>query len=143
MAPQEVLDEFFRYVQNEIPLRLIFIPDMKPVDRFFVQEHYLPRITAITEEDVDEKVSNTADGEIATRELVQEVVQYAILSHRWLPQGDLPSKTWWTAPLLDLGVKSFRSFARLPTTTAAYALLRQTHVVSTRRAPPSLTSPFA
>ncbi|KAK3983890.1 hypothetical protein QBC44DRAFT_353977 [Cladorrhinum sp. PSN332] len=83
-----VLDEFFRYVQNEIPFRLIFIPDMKPVDRFFVQEHYLPRITAITEEDVDEKVSNTADGEIATRELVQEVVQYAILSHRWLPQGE-------------------------------------------------------
>ncbi|KAK3363192.1 hypothetical protein B0T25DRAFT_526564 [Lasiosphaeria hispida] len=88
MAPQEVLNEFFRYVQNDIPLRLIFIPEMKLVDRFAVQEHYLPSIKAITEDDVGERLSPAADVETVVRELVQEVVQYAILSHRWLPQGE-------------------------------------------------------
>ena len=88
MAPQDVLDYFFQYVQNDIPLRLIFVPDMKLVGRDAVQNLYLPSIQAITESTVEEQLSRTADRERVVRQLVRETVKYAILSHRWLPKGE-------------------------------------------------------
>lgn len=83
-APEDLLDAFFRYVQNDIPLRLISIPDFKLVDRDAVQEFYLPRIEAITESAINDRISPKANREAVVAQLVQETVQYAILSHRWL-----------------------------------------------------------
>lgn len=51
-VPRGVLDEFIRYVDNDIPFRLIYTPEMKLVDRFYVQEIYRPSIEAIREVDI-------------------------------------------------------------------------------------------
>jgi len=61
MAPQAALHEFFRYVQNDIPFRLIFIPEMKLVDRFFVQKYYLPQIAIITQEKLNQSLQEWGD----------------------------------------------------------------------------------
>ncbi|KAF4959078.1 hypothetical protein FGADI_1956 [Fusarium gaditjirri] len=88
MAPQDVIDEFYRYVQNDIPLRVLFVPEMKLVDRFFVQDYYFPQIQHISEEEVEANISRGSDRETAARLLVSNAVQYAIFSHRWLPQDE-------------------------------------------------------
>ncbi|KAK4203704.1 hypothetical protein QBC40DRAFT_17061 [Triangularia verruculosa] len=87
MVPQDVLDEFFRYVQNEIPIRLIYVKEMRLVDRYFVQQYYLGSIKTMTEKDVGTSVqSSTRVWRVS--KMVQDVVKYDILSHRWLPQGE-------------------------------------------------------
>ena len=87
-TPPDVLDEFAQYVQNDIPLRLISIPDMKLVDRYAVQEFYLPSIETISESTVKARLTPRADRENIVRQIVRETVKYAIFSHRWLPRGE-------------------------------------------------------
>ncbi|VBB75634.1 Putative protein of unknown function [Podospora comata] len=36
--------EFLDYVQNGIPIRFIYVKEMRLVDQAFVQQHYLPRV---------------------------------------------------------------------------------------------------
>ncbi|KAM0246184.1 hypothetical protein ACHAQJ_010323 [Trichoderma viride] len=87
--PQDVLDEFYRYVQNDIPLRLIFVPTHELVDRYFIQTHYESDIQKIIEDRVQFEVGKgESDRESAVKQLVVGVVRYGILSHRWLPKGE-------------------------------------------------------
>jgi len=113
MAAQEVLDEFFRYVQNDIPLRLIFIPEMKLVDRFFVQEHYLSRVAMIAQDDLYKRMVITADKEKVARGLVRKVVEYAILSHRWLPEGEPTFKDMMDGTATGPGLEKLEKFCEV------------------------------
>ncbi|KIJ60077.1 hypothetical protein HYDPIDRAFT_99568, partial [Hydnomerulius pinastri MD-312] len=88
MPPQDVLDEFSRYVQNDIPIRLIYIPEIRPVSRDFVLQHFLPLVQQITEKDIEKWISSNVDRDTAIKKLVSRVVRYAILSHRWLKEGE-------------------------------------------------------
>ena len=88
MAPRDVIDEFHRIVQNDVPLRLIFVPEMKIVDRYAMQEYLRPQVEAITEEGVEELIWQGANRESVVARLLSEIVQYAILSHRWLPKDE-------------------------------------------------------
>ncbi|KAK7229300.1 hypothetical protein V2G26_001470 [Clonostachys chloroleuca] len=88
MAPQDVLDEFFRYVQNDIPLRLISTVEMTLVDRLAVQDYYLPAVEEITETTITNKVLSGIDREDVVKQIIQDTVKYAVLSHRWLPRGE-------------------------------------------------------
>lgn len=92
LTPQEYLDGFFRYVQNDIPHRLIFIPDMKLVGRSTVYDFFLESIQErMADKDFARRISQIGYHQpkaIAINDLVRETAQYAILSHRWLPQGE-------------------------------------------------------
>ncbi|UPK97392.1 hypothetical protein LCI18_008327 [Fusarium solani-melongenae] len=88
MAPRDVMDEFHRILQNDVPLRLIFVPEMKIVDRYTMQEYLRPQVEAITEEGVEELIWQGANRESVVVQLLSEIVQYAILSHRWLPKDE-------------------------------------------------------
>ncbi|KAG2035261.1 WD40-repeat-containing domain protein [Suillus americanus] len=88
---QDVLDEFDRYVMNNIPIRLIYLPTMELVGRNFVKTHFQDRMKEITEDSIAEsqarfKPPSTRERVIPT--LVQPEVKYGILSHRWLDTGE-------------------------------------------------------
>ncbi|RSL45363.1 hypothetical protein CEP54_014288 [Fusarium duplospermum] len=88
MAPRDVMDEFHRIVQNDVPLRLIFVPEMKIVGRYDMQEYFRPQVEAITEDGVEELIWEGANRESVVTRLLSEIVKYAILSHRWLPNDE-------------------------------------------------------
>jgi hypothetical protein len=88
---QDVLDEFNRYVMNDIPIRLIYLPTMELVGRNFVKTHFQDRIKEITEDLIAENQARvippwTRERVIPT--LVSGKVEYGILSHRWLDTGE-------------------------------------------------------
>ncbi|KIK33235.1 hypothetical protein CY34DRAFT_813772 [Suillus luteus UH-Slu-Lm8-n1] len=70
VLPEEgYVDEFDRYAMNDIPIRLIRLIDMTFVERNDVREHF--RTSYI------KRLGQPSD-----------TVRYAILSHRWLNQGE-------------------------------------------------------
>ncbi|KAG2741385.1 hypothetical protein P692DRAFT_20866383 [Suillus brevipes Sb2] len=88
---QDVLDEFNRYVMNDIPIRLIYLPTMELVGRNFVKTHFQDRIKEITEDLIAETQARAVPP--STRErviptLVWRKVEYGIFSHRWLDTGE-------------------------------------------------------
>ncbi|KAG2087197.1 WD40-repeat-containing domain protein [Suillus discolor] len=88
---QDILDEFNRYVMNEIPIHLIYLPTMELVGRNFVKNHFQDRIKEITEDLVVEAQARfvpplTREKVVPT--LVRRKVEYGILSHRWLDSGE-------------------------------------------------------
>ncbi|KAG2029821.1 heterokaryon incompatibility protein-domain-containing protein [Suillus americanus] len=97
-ALQEVLEEFMRYINNDIPFRLLSLPDMKFVDRTIEYPYPLH-----------------SDRRSAVRALVEERVKYAILSHRWLEAGE-PSYKDLQAEIRDQstpGYTKLRNFCNL------------------------------
>jgi hypothetical protein len=65
------LDWFDRYAMNEIPIRLIRLSDMELVERSDVRKHFRDSVSQYREYYHPSKV-----------------VKYAILSHRWLDEGE-------------------------------------------------------
>ncbi|KAH7922891.1 hypothetical protein BV22DRAFT_625835 [Leucogyrophana mollusca] len=84
----ELLAEYYRYVMNDIPLRMIYVPEMKLVTRQFVASHLRATIEALTDQELREAKVLEALGTKAVGHMryVREKVKYAILSHRWLEQ---------------------------------------------------------
>jgi hypothetical protein len=102
-ALEEVLEEFTRYVNNDIPLHLISLPEIRLVGRSTVEQHFRPRMDEITSDMVDQERIKVrieqdftypvhSDRRSAVRALVEERVQYGILSHRWLKEGEPSGK---------------------------------------------------
>ncbi|KAG1724541.1 heterokaryon incompatibility protein-domain-containing protein [Suillus lakei] len=98
-ALQEVLEEFTRYINNDIPFRLLSLPKMEFVDRSDVKQHFRPQIDEITDDMIDKEMETLRneqeytyhlhpDRRSAIRALVGERVKYGILSHRWLDKGE-------------------------------------------------------
>ncbi|OJA17479.1 hypothetical protein AZE42_03913 [Rhizopogon vesiculosus] len=88
---QDVLDEFNRYVMNDIPIRLIYVPTMELVGRNFVKTHFLHQMKEITEDLIAEEQADFRPPLARERvipTLVQSRVKYGILSHRWLDTGE-------------------------------------------------------
>ncbi|KAK0665550.1 hypothetical protein QBC41DRAFT_306009 [Cercophora samala] len=86
---ERVQEEFFRYVQNEIPIRLIYVKEMRLVDRAFIQQHYLSRIEMMENDNITKEfIEYTSKNTVRMQGLVRKVVKYGILSHRWLPEGE-------------------------------------------------------
>ena len=88
---QDVLDEFNRYVMNDIPIRLIYVPTMELVGRNFVKSHFLDRMKEITEDMIAEEQARFRPPlarERVVPTLVRSKVKYGILSHRWLDTGE-------------------------------------------------------
>ncbi|EIW77454.1 hypothetical protein CONPUDRAFT_62502, partial [Coniophora puteana RWD-64-598 SS2] len=91
-----LLDELSYYVQNEVPVHLIYIPQSRLVDRNFVEEHFrnhllrevygnpsrwresLPARPKILGKPID-----VTDERQLCRFIIRQIVTYAILSHRW------------------------------------------------------------
>jgi hypothetical protein len=67
------LDKFDRYVMNDIPIRLIRLSDMKFVTRNDVRNHFQSFVPQAEHSSYQPR----------------ETVKYAILSHRWLSEGEL------------------------------------------------------
>ncbi|KAH7915217.1 heterokaryon incompatibility protein-domain-containing protein [Hygrophoropsis aurantiaca] len=81
----QVRAEYFRYVMNDIPLRMIHIGTMKLVDRQFVASYFRQTVENLSSQElinirVLEAVSSKSYGH---RLFVREKVKYAVLSHRW------------------------------------------------------------
>ncbi|KAL2669985.1 hypothetical protein Neosp_014864 [[Neocosmospora] mangrovei] len=116
MAPRDVIDEFQRILQNDVPLRLIFVPEMKIVDRYTMQEYFRPQVEAITEEDVEELIWQGANRESVVARLLSGIVQYAILSHRWLPKDEPTFKDMIDGTATGLGREKLWNFCDIART---------------------------
>jgi len=69
------MQEFDRYVFNDIPIRMIWAPKMQLVERSFIAQHYKSSIVSYV-------ASNHPDPLANSRPV--KLVKYAVLSHRWL-----------------------------------------------------------
>ncbi|KIJ59934.1 hypothetical protein HYDPIDRAFT_139883 [Hydnomerulius pinastri MD-312] len=88
---QDVVDEFVRYVMNEIPIHMIYLPTMMIVGRGFVHAHFKDRLREINEAAIRkerESIVPPWSRERAIRYLIQNLVSYAIFSHKWLDEGE-------------------------------------------------------
>ncbi|KAF9479514.1 hypothetical protein BDN70DRAFT_858368 [Pholiota conissans] len=127
----EMLHEALReYVYNEMPFRLILLPQRKLVERSEIVEHIAAKMDVINESllfEMHDKIRTLGKTECSTNPdekeedagenpwgsiyqfLFQKYGQYAILSHTWLPKGEILyqhvcRKHWWkkaSGPGLD------------------------------------------
>ena len=89
MAPQGLFDEFFRYIQNDIPPRFVLTSEMKIVDRSEVQKYFQPLIEDISEQDINQSWDQfESTREEGIKRVVKRIVGYGIFSHRWFPEGE-------------------------------------------------------
>ncbi|KAF9243207.1 hypothetical protein BU15DRAFT_72398 [Melanogaster broomeanus] len=68
----EIAKAFKQYINNEIPPRFIDTSTMKFVEREKVFGVFQDEIAKVTDQVI-----------VASREVIQEIVKYAIFSHRW------------------------------------------------------------
>jgi hypothetical protein len=80
MGLREVDDAFNRYVFDEVPLRMLYLPQMKLLERDALKRLYQPHIDQITEEDLQD---NPLGRSAAIEERIRRQLRYGILSHRW------------------------------------------------------------
>ncbi|KAH9941489.1 hypothetical protein B0H21DRAFT_752569 [Amylocystis lapponica] len=66
------------YIQNEVPTRLIYIPEMKLMSRGEIRKIAQPAIA----------IAVASDPEVNADYLLTRELAYAILSHRWLAEGE-------------------------------------------------------
>ena len=87
-----IADAFKEYINNEIPARLIHTSKLQFVSRNDVFRIFEERIANVTEEDIQKRIRSLQSDPLATyqprretvlRQIIQEIVQYDILSHRW------------------------------------------------------------
>lgn len=84
-----VSEEFTRYISTEVPHRLIDTSTMKFVERAAFFDVFSEEIGRISEEDIATRMrSSTKDGvttprNVALREIIENAVKYATLSHCW------------------------------------------------------------
>ncbi|KAH7923624.1 HET-domain-containing protein, partial [Leucogyrophana mollusca] len=88
MVAQDVLNIVDEYIFNEIPTRLLYVPHMTLVGRSYVRKHFRPAIEEIEQAADAEGTSNGQSRYYIIRNLVRMKVKYAILSHRWLDEGE-------------------------------------------------------
>lgn len=86
-------DKFERYVMNEIPIRMIRLSDMKIVGRTDVRRHFRSSVPEGTE-----------------TYLPQEHVKYAVLSHRWLDDGEPTYEEMKMGTATGPGYEKLKSF---------------------------------
>ncbi|KAF8549361.1 hypothetical protein OG21DRAFT_1447990 [Imleria badia] len=87
-----IADAFKEYINNEIPARLIHTAKLQFVSRTDVFRVFQDRIASVTEEQIQERITSFQSDPLATyqprretvlREIIQEIVEYDIFSHRW------------------------------------------------------------
>ncbi|KIJ66922.1 hypothetical protein HYDPIDRAFT_108890 [Hydnomerulius pinastri MD-312] len=92
MPIREVLDYFNQYVYNKMPTHVVYIPEMKLVSRDDVKRIYKGRIEALTQKDIEHQANCSSwkkqSRQFVIREMVENIVKYAIFSHRWLDEGE-------------------------------------------------------
>jgi hypothetical protein len=81
LRERNVINAYHEYVVNDMPARLIFVPEMRLVDRNFVAAHFRGHIVRNMK-----KLAKIEPRDI--RETLRDMVRYAIFSHRWLPAGE-------------------------------------------------------
>lgn len=90
MAPTDLEDAIARYIFDETPIHLIYIPEMKLVGRDVALRHFLTVVRDVTEEDIQ---IQCAELHLSREQLISTVVRkrvrYAIFSHRWLSEGEV------------------------------------------------------
>ncbi|KAG1758785.1 hypothetical protein EDD22DRAFT_175420 [Suillus occidentalis] len=86
-AIEGIMDAFSSYVFSSMPTHLIYVPDMRLVDRNEVFKIYKPAVAAITEDDL-EKFSGSRSREENLYEVLKDKVKFAMFSHRWLDTGE-------------------------------------------------------
>ncbi|KAG2140751.1 hypothetical protein BD769DRAFT_1428313 [Suillus cothurnatus] len=90
MAPRDFEDAIAQYIFDETPIHLIHIPEMKLVDRGVVLRHFLTVARDMTEEDIQVQCADLhLSREDVIANVVRKRVRYAILSHRWLAEGEV------------------------------------------------------
>ncbi|KAG1773244.1 hypothetical protein EV702DRAFT_938874, partial [Suillus placidus] len=82
-----------RYVMNEIPIRLTRLSDMKFVGRNHVRQHFRGSIPEGTE-----------------TYLPQQHAEYAVLSHRWLDDGEPTYEEMKMGTATGPGYEKLKSF---------------------------------
>ncbi|KAF8547378.1 HET-domain-containing protein, partial [Imleria badia] len=87
-----IADAFKEYINNEIPARLIHTSKLQFVSRNDVFRLFQDRIVNVTEEQIEERIRSSQRNPFASRQprhdavlrqIIQEVIEYDILSHRW------------------------------------------------------------
>lgn len=98
-AIEGIMDAFSSYVFSSMPTRLIYVPEMRLVDRNEVFKIYKPAVTAITEDDL-EKFSGSRSREENLHKVLKDKVKFAMFSHRWLDTGE-PTFRDMSEPQID------------------------------------------
>ncbi|KAF8545658.1 HET-domain-containing protein [Imleria badia] len=87
-----IADAFKEYINNEIPARFIHTSNLQFVSRKDVFSIFQDRIASVTEKQIQERIERLQSDPLASyqprremvlREIIQEIVEYDILSHRW------------------------------------------------------------
>ncbi|EIW81730.1 hypothetical protein CONPUDRAFT_152641 [Coniophora puteana RWD-64-598 SS2] len=74
----DLLEEYERYVHNDIPIRLIYIPEMKLVEKQFILDHFLPALQRSLPSD-----GKALPNRYCLSKMIHDLVKYAVFSHRW------------------------------------------------------------
>lgn len=115
MAPTDLEDAIARYIVDETPIHLIYIPEMKLVGRDVALRHFLTVIRDVTEEDIQ---IQCAELHLSREQLISTVVRkrvrYAIFSHRWLSEGEVTyQEMTGGSQLSGLGFNKLQSFCEV------------------------------
>ncbi|KAG1745607.1 hypothetical protein EDB19DRAFT_453342 [Suillus lakei] len=86
-AIEGIMDVFSSHVFGGMPTRLIYVPEMRLVDRNEVFNIYKPAVKAITEDDL-KKFSGSWSREETLHKVLRNKIKFATLSHRWLDTGE-------------------------------------------------------
>ena len=97
------MDAFSSYVFSEMPAHLIYVPEMRLVDRNDVFNTYKHIVETITEEDV-ERFSGYWPREEAIRKVLRHKIKFAAFSHCWLGTGE-PTFQDMSEPRKDMSKK--------------------------------------
>ncbi|KAF8124539.1 heterokaryon incompatibility protein-domain-containing protein [Boletus edulis] len=87
-----IVDAFKEYINNELPTRFIDTSTLQFISRKDLFPIFQDEIASVTEEQIQERIKSFRSDPFATyeprratvlRQIIQEIVQYVILSHRW------------------------------------------------------------
>ena len=95
-----IADAFRQFINNELPPRLIDTSHLQFISRKDVFGVFQDQITGITEDQIKERIGRFRSDPLASyqpqrsavlRQVIQEIVQYVILSHCWDEIGGEPT----------------------------------------------------
>ncbi|KAI9569767.1 heterokaryon incompatibility protein-domain-containing protein, partial [Boletus coccyginus] len=87
-----IADAFKEYINNEIPVRFLDTSKLQFVPRKDVFSVFQDKIASVTEDQIQARIRSFQSDPLATyqprretmlREIIQEVVEYDVFSHRW------------------------------------------------------------
>ncbi|KAF9222426.1 hypothetical protein BS17DRAFT_188259 [Gyrodon lividus] len=85
MAVQDIVQAFIRYVYNDMPVHMLYLPEQRIIGREELKELFWDDIESITEDEIENR-DRSRQSKID--HLVWERVPYAMFSHRWLHRGE-------------------------------------------------------